>query len=53
MNEFNVVKIPDYHVGNSVTLSELFFFKTFPHPGEKWSPHIALYGDMGNVNARY
>jgi len=41
-----------YHIGNSITLSDLFFFKTFPDPESAWSPSIALYGDMGNVNAQ-
>jgi len=41
-----------YHVGNDVTLSDFFFFKTFPDPESSWSLSIALYGDMGNVNAQ-
>ena len=40
-----------YRVGSNVTLSDLFFCTSFNN-NANWSPHIALYGDMGNVNAR-
>ena len=36
-------------------MSDLFFFRTLPaaaDPSTSWSPSIAFYGDMGNVNAR-
>ena len=42
----------DYRVGsNSCGWSDLFEFSTFPSYDENWSPTLALYGDMGNVNA--
>lgn len=31
--------------------SPQFWFRTTPE-GENWSPHVALYGDMGNENAQ-
>ena len=40
-----------YRVGSNVTLSDLFFCTSLNH-GSDWSPHIAIYGDMGNVNAQ-
>ena len=40
-----------YRVGSNVTLSDLFFCTSFNNNSD-WSPHIALYGDMGNVNAQ-
>ena len=40
-----------YRVGSKVTLSDLFFCTSFNN-GSEWSPHIAIYGDMGNVNAQ-
>lgn len=40
-----------YHVGSKNGWSPEFFFKTFPE-GTKWSPRIALFGDMGNENAQ-
>ena len=40
-----------YRVGSNVTLSDLFFCTSFNN-GSDWSPHIALYGDMGNINAQ-
>ena len=36
-------------------MSDLYLFRTFPNYNssmENWSPHIAIYGDMGNVNAQ-
>ena len=36
---------------NSCGWSDLFEFSTFPSYDENWSPTLALYGDMGNVNA--
>ena len=38
-----------YHCGSSLGWSAVFFFTTFPS-GTKWSPRIALFGDMGNEN---
>ncbi|XP_040575753.1 acid phosphatase type 7 [Lepeophtheirus salmonis] len=40
-----------YHVGSSLGWSGIFWFKTFPE-GTYWSPSIAMYGDMGNINAQ-
>ena len=36
---------------NSCGWSDLFEFSTFLSYDENWSPTLALYGDMGNVNA--
>ncbi|RUS75262.1 hypothetical protein EGW08_016977 [Elysia chlorotica] len=38
-------------VGSNLGFSDLFTFKTWPS-GEKWSPRIVMYGDMGNENAQ-
>lgn len=38
-----------YHCGSNLGWSAEFFFTTFPE-GTKWSPRIALFGDMGNEN---
>ena len=43
--------MPDYHVGSSLSWSDLFWFKTFPS-GSNWKPRLAIFGDMGNVNAQ-
>ncbi|RUS75263.1 hypothetical protein EGW08_016978, partial [Elysia chlorotica] len=40
-----------YMVGSNLGFSDLFTFKTWPS-GEKWSPRIVMYGDMGNENAQ-
>ncbi|KAK9512350.1 hypothetical protein O3M35_000795 [Rhynocoris fuscipes] len=40
-----------YHCGSNDGWSPLFWFKTV-NPSESWSPHLAVYGDMGNINAR-
>ena len=40
-----------YRVGCNVTLSDLFFSTSFNNHSN-WSPHIAIYGDMGNINAQ-
>ncbi|XP_073980741.1 acid phosphatase type 7-like [Rhodnius prolixus] len=40
-----------YHCGSDLGWSEEFWFKTV-NPSESWSPHLAVYGDLGNVNAR-
>ena len=45
----------DYRVGCNITLSDLYLFRSFPiySPSlDNWSPHIAIYGDMGNSNAQ-
>ncbi|KAL9954279.1 hypothetical protein ACROYT_G041794 [Oculina patagonica] len=41
----------DYHVGGYDGWSELFAFNALKS-GEDWSPRIALYGDLGSVNAK-
>ncbi|XP_046847754.1 acid phosphatase type 7-like [Xenia sp. Carnegie-2017] len=41
----------DYHCGSMQGWSTVFRFKTFPK-GNKWSPRLCLYGDMGNENAK-
>ncbi|XP_019768604.2 acid phosphatase type 7 [Dendroctonus ponderosae] len=41
----------EYHCGGSDGWSDLFWFKTLPS-GDDWSPHLVIYGDMGNDNAQ-
>ncbi|XP_022082973.1 acid phosphatase type 7-like [Acanthaster planci] len=38
-----------YRCGSDEGWSPLFFFPAL-RDGSNWSPHLALYGDMGNVN---
>lgn len=40
-----------YHCGSDLGWSPMFWFHTAPDENI-WSPHIALYGDMGNENAQ-
>lgn len=40
-----------YHVGSAYGWSAIYWFKTLPK-GTKWSPRFAVYGDLGNYNAR-
>ena len=40
-----------YRVGSNITLSDIYFCTAF-NGRANWSPSIALYGDMGNVNAK-
>ncbi|RZF35571.1 hypothetical protein LSTR_LSTR005099 [Laodelphax striatellus] len=40
-----------YHCGSDNGWSNEFWFKTV-NPEENWSPHLAVYGDMGNKNAQ-
>lgn len=40
-----------YHCGSSEGISELFGFTTMME-GTDWSPSLAVYGDLGNVNAQ-
>ena len=40
----------EYRCGNQGVWSAVYSFKTRPN-GNKWSPRLAIYGDMGNVNA--
>ena len=49
------ISLADYRVGSNITMSELYLFRSFPtyNPTlENWSPHFAIYGDMGNANAQ-
>ncbi|XP_034235851.1 acid phosphatase type 7-like [Thrips palmi] len=41
-----------YHCGSSLGWSGVFWFSTAPEDLSKWSPHLAIYGDMGNENAQ-
>lgn len=40
-----------YHCGSDYGWSAQFWFRTAPEEST-WSPHVALYGDMGNENAQ-
>lgn len=40
-----------YHCGSELGWSSEFWFETPPTDTE-WSPHIAIFGDMGNENAQ-
>ncbi|GAB6031716.1 hypothetical protein CHUAL_009463 [Chamberlinius hualienensis] len=40
-----------YHCGSIWGWSDMFFFKALKS-GTKWSPKLALFGDLGNVNGR-
>ena len=42
----------DYHVGSELGWSPVYWFVTPPMNLTEWSPSIAIYGDMGNVNAQ-
>ena len=47
--------VTDYRVGCNITMSSLYLFRSFPiydSTLDNWSPHIAIYGDMGNTNAQ-
>ncbi|KAK7867438.1 hypothetical protein R5R35_009752 [Gryllus longicercus] len=39
-----------YHVGSELGWSEVFFFETPPADQSSWSPHVVVFGDMGNEN---
>jgi len=39
-----------YIVGSNVGWSDVFIMQTLP-TGSNWSPHLAMFGDMGNENA--
>lgn len=39
-----------YHCGSKLGWSSEFWFRTPPIETE-WSPHVAIFGDMGNENA--
>lgn len=38
-----------YHCGSPLGWSSLFYFKAMPN-GTRWSPRLAVFGDLGNVN---
>lgn len=40
-----------YHCGSNLGWSPEFWFET-PRQDSDWSPHVALFGDMGNENAQ-
>lgn len=40
-----------YHCGSDFGWSPEFSF-TVPRVDSKWSPHVAIFGDMGNENAQ-
>lgn len=40
-----------YHCGGLKGWSGIFFFRAMKY-GQNWSPKLAVYGDMGNVNGR-
>ncbi|XKL65548.1 hypothetical protein PGB90_008968 [Kerria lacca] len=44
-------EIYHYHCGSNLGWSSVFYFKTLP-TSSSWSPHFAIFGDMGNVNAQ-
>lgn len=41
-----------YHVGSDLGWSAMYWFVTPPENLSEWAPSIAIYGDMGNVNAQ-
>lgn len=41
-----------YHCGSQLGWSSVFFFKSAPAESSQWSPHIVIFGDMGNENAQ-
>ena len=45
------VKLTEYHCGGLEGWSARFAFKALKS-GVEWSPRMAVYGDLGNVNAK-
>ena len=45
------VACAEYHCGGLDGWSAIFSFKTFK-PGVNWSPRLAVFGDLGSVNAK-
>ncbi|XP_043287963.1 acid phosphatase type 7 [Venturia canescens] len=41
-----------YHCGSSLGWSDMFYVQTTPDDSADWSPHLAIFGDMGNENAQ-
>lgn len=41
-----------YQCGSRYGWSNIFYIKTAPHNSVEWSPHIVIFGDMGNENAQ-
>ena len=44
-------QLTDYHCGGYDGWSALFSFKTLKS-GVDWSPRMAIFGDLGSVNAK-
>lgn len=44
--------VTGYHCGSDVGWSGVYWFRTAPEEESNWSPHLAVYGDMGNENAQ-
>ncbi|KAK2561166.1 Acid phosphatase type 7 [Acropora cervicornis] len=44
-------QVYEYHCGGLDGWSAIFSFKTFK-PGVNWSPRLAVFGDLGSVNAK-
>lgn len=40
-----------YHCGSDLGWSAEYFFRTAP-TSEEWQPSLAIFGDMGNENAK-
>lgn len=40
-----------YHCGSSLGWSEVFWFRTL-NDTQDWAPRLAVYGDLGNINAK-
>lgn len=40
-----------YHCGSDLGWSSVYYFTT-PSDESTWSPHLAIYGDLGSVNAQ-
>ncbi|XP_074602846.1 acid phosphatase type 7-like isoform X1 [Brevipalpus obovatus] len=39
-----------YRVGSGETMTQIFYFTTFPANDSKWAPNICIYGDLGIKN---
>ena len=48
---YGIFFLVDYHCDGRGGWSEIFSFKALK-AGSDWSPSIALYGDLGNVNPK-
>lgn len=43
--------ITEYHCGSDQGWSSIYSFRTLPGTTD-WSPHFAIFGDLGNTNAQ-